>query len=126
MKTKIAWFVPVLLSLSFQWAHAEDKMLITGVLAKPVKFYAKPDLASEIPDQSWPAKASFADNPKPVIKRDDSFLQVEENGKKVWVLLKYVKTDQHIRMAETCGAMPNDNLPRSASTRGVGERCVQK
>lgn len=115
-----------LLGVFLQMAHAEEKVMITGVLAKPAKFYKQADLTTEITDESWPAKSDFSANPKKVIESKDSFLQVEENGKKVWVLMRYVRTDRQIRMAEACGSMANDNLPRSATTRGVGERCVQK
>lgn len=101
---------------------AEESISILGTLARPAKLYAAPDAKSAVID-TWEANANFEAQPKPVKAIQDSFVQVEHNGKPAWVMIRAVRASRQIRMAEACGSMPTDVVPRSAATRGVGERC---
>ena len=101
---------------------AYEEGAIVGVLARPAALYDGPSTKAKVVGE-WPANQNFADNPRPIHAMQDSFAQVDHDGRKVWVMLRAVKADRKIRIAEACGAMPTDSVPRSAATRGVGERC---
>lgn len=127
MKLKsLAAFFPALFacitSLAALPAGADEIVTVLGTLARPVKLYAAPDATSKVID-TWEANASFEAQPKAVKVVQDSFIQVEHNGKPAWVMFRSVRTSRQIRLAEACGSMPTTNVPRSATTRGVGERC---
>ncbi len=114
--------LPFLVALLGVPAIASENITIVGTLARPAKLFEAPDAASRVLD-SWPANTSFESAPKQVKKVQDSFVEVEHNGASAWVLIRSIRANQQIRVAETCGAMPVDNMPRSAATRGVGEPC---
>lgn len=103
-------------------AQAYEEGSILGVLARPAKLYDVPSSKGNVVAE-WPANESFAENPKRIVALQDNFAQVEHDGRKAWVMLRSVRADRKIRIAEACGAMPTDKVPRSAATRGVGERC---
>ncbi|MDP3638752.1 MAG: hypothetical protein U0989_00855 [Azonexus sp.] len=114
--------LPLLAAMLGGPAIASEKITIVGTLARPAKLFEAPDATSRVLD-SWPANSSFESAPKSVIKVQDSFVQVEHNGASAWVLIRSIRANRQIRVAENCGAMPVDNMPRSAATRGVGEPC---
>ncbi|WP_027456926.1 hypothetical protein [Dechloromonas agitata] len=103
-------------------ANADEAISVIGTLARPAKLYEAPDMAARVLD-TWPANTSFEAAPKLVKGVRDSFVQVDHNGMSVWVLIRSIKSNRQIRIAETCGSMPGDAMPRSAATRGVGEAC---
>lgn len=101
---------------------ASETISVVGTLARPAKLFESPDTASRVVD-TWPPNTSFESAPKQVKSVRDSFVQVEHNGVLVWVLIRSIKANRQIRIAESCGSMPGDSMPRSAATRGVGEPC---
>lgn len=103
-------------------ATADEAISVTGTLARAAKLYEAPDMAARVLD-TWPPNTSFEAAPKQVKGVRDSFVQVDHNGTPVWVLIRSIKSNRQIRIAETCGSMPGDAMPRSAATRGVGEAC---
>jgi hypothetical protein len=115
-------FLLVLFWVNAASVFANETITVLGTLARPVKLFEAPDTASKVVD-TWPANTSFESAPKPVKSVRDSFVQVEHNGMLVWVLVRSVKANHQIRIAENCGSMPGDRIPRSAATRGVGEPC---
>lgn len=114
--------LPFLVAMLGMPVMASESITIVGTLARPAKLYEAPDAASRVVD-TWPANTSFESAPKQVKNVQDSFVQVDHNGVPVWVLVRSIRANQQIRIAETCGSMPVDNMPRSAATRGVGEPC---
>lgn len=103
-------------------AFAEEAISVVGTLARPAKLFEAPDTASRVVD-TWPPNTSFDAAPKQVRSVRDSFIQVDHNGTPVWVLIRSIKSNRQIRIAEACGSMPGDTMSRSAGTRGVGEPC---
>ena len=122
MKKHALWAGLILAAGLTAGAAADEAISVVGTLARPAKLYEAPDTASRVVD-TWPANSSFESAPKQVRSVRDSFVQVDHNGTPVWVLIRSIKSNRQIRIAEACGAMPGDSMPRSAATRGVGEPC---
>ncbi len=122
MKKGVIWGLAVAAMAATASVTADEAISVVGTLARPAKLYEAPDTASKVID-SWPANTSFEAAPKQVKGVRDSFVQVDHNGAPVWVLIRSIKSNRQIRIAEACGSMPGDNMPRSAATRGVGEPC---
>lgn len=106
-----------LISLS---SYAENDASISAVLARDAKLYDAP-FGKELPIVLEKERKFVP--PLPVLQAEDGFLKIEWEGKPVWVKMRAVESTRVIRLSEKCGAMPFDNLPKSAATRGVGEPC---
>lgn len=103
--------------------YSDEKIEIVANYAISTKYYEQAEVSSPVLGQFKPDENFLP--PLLVTSNKNGFLQFEREGKKAWVLLRNVKTNRAIRLSETCGAMPNEKLPKGAETRGVGEPCVK-
>lgn len=100
---------------------ADEEAVIIKNLGRPTKYYEQADVKSNVLGE-WLANQKFDPSIK-VIALKDGFAKFKQDDKFAWVLLRNVTSDRKIRMSEACGAMPDDKIQKSATTRGVGEPC---